>query len=87
MRFLQNALLTKILFAYFQIGIDAFIITLIVYITGGFVSYFSFLYLVVVIYASMILFLWGGLIIATWSSFQYAILLVCSFHPSCQLLE
>jgi len=45
------------LFAYLQIVIDTIIVTIIVLITGGFHSLFSFLYLVVIIYASMILYM------------------------------
>jgi two-component system sensor histidine kinase PilS (NtrC family) len=64
------------LFSYVQFAVDAFIITLIVYITGGYYSFFSFLYLVVIIYASMILYMKGGLFVATLNSVLYAILLV-----------
>ena len=67
------------LFAYIQISIDSFIVTLIVLITGGFFSLFTFLYLVVIIYASMILYLQGGLVIALFSSFQYAVLVILQF--------
>lgn len=63
------------LFSYAQFTIDVFLVTLIVYITGGFFSYFSFLYLVVIIYTSMILYLRGGLFVATAGSICYAILL------------
>lgn len=66
-------------FSYVQFALDAFIVTLIVYITGGFFSYFPFLYLVVIIYASMILYLRGGLCVATFGSLLYAILLVLEF--------
>jgi two-component system, NtrC family, sensor histidine kinase HydH len=59
------------LFAYIQIGIDSFIVSLIVLITGGFYSLFSFFYLVVIIYASMILFMKGGMVLAAISSLQY----------------
>lgn len=67
------------LFAYFQIGVDTLIVTLIVYITGGYTSFFSFLYLVIAIYASTILLFKGGIIIALWSSFQYAVLLIIQY--------
>ena len=67
------------LFASSQIGIDTFIVTLIIYSTGGLNSFFSFLYIVVVIYASMILFLRGGLFIALLSNLQYSILLVLQY--------
>ena len=43
----------KVSFAYHQLYIDTFIVTFIIYVTGGFSSTFSFLYLVVIIYSSM----------------------------------
>lgn len=64
------------IFSYVQFAVDVIIVTLIVYITGGFYSYFSFLYLVVIIYASMILFLRGGVFVATLCSIFYALLLI-----------
>lgn len=67
------------LFAYVQIGMDALIVSIIVFITGGYFSIFSFLYLVVIIYASMILFMRGGLIIALWSSVLFALLVLFQF--------
>ncbi|WP_152971907.1 two-component system sensor histidine kinase NtrB [Desulfatitalea tepidiphila] len=67
------------LFAFIQIAIDSFIVSLIVLITGGFFSLFTFLYLVVIIYASMILYLRGGLLIAIFSSIQYAALVIAQF--------
>lgn len=77
---LYAVLLPKIvrhkLFAYIQIVIDTLVVTFIVLITGGFFSLFTFLYLVVIIYASMILYLQGGLIIALLCSAQYAVLVV-----------
>jgi two-component system sensor histidine kinase HydH len=67
------------LFAYFQFAIDSLIVTLIIYITGGYYSFFSFLYLVVIIYASMTLFFKGGLFVAGFSSMLYTILIVLEF--------
>jgi two-component system sensor histidine kinase PilS (NtrC family) len=64
------------IFSYAQFAVDTMIVTLIVYITGGFYSYFSFLYLVIIIYASMILFLRGGVFAATICSVFYALLLI-----------
>jgi len=74
--FISRYIKQQNLFSYFQFGIDVFIVTLIVYITGGFFSYFAFLYLVVIIYTSMILYLRGGLFVATLGSLSYAILLI-----------
>ena len=74
------------LFTYIQFVIDAFIVTLIIFVTGGFYSFFSFLYLVVIIYASMILYFKGGVFVASVSSVFYSILMLLEFttailHP------
>ena len=63
-----------ILFAFIQTGIDTFFVTLIVFLTGGFVSIFSFLYLVVIIYSSMLLPMWGAMFIAALCSLQFGAL-------------
>ncbi len=76
---LFNRVERKALFTAVQFGIDAFIVTLIIYITGGVYSFFTFLYLVVIIYASMILYLKGGLFVAAFSSCLYSILLLLIF--------
>jgi two-component system sensor histidine kinase PilS (NtrC family) len=67
------------LFGYLQISVDVFIVTLIVYITGGFFSFFSFLYLVVIIYASMILYLRGGIVFSTMCGLLYAIVILLQY--------
>ncbi|MBW2487533.1 MAG: two-component sensor histidine kinase [Deltaproteobacteria bacterium] len=59
------------LFAFIQTVMDTFFVTLIVFLTGGFVSVFSFLYLVVIIYASMLLPMWGAMVIAALCSLQF----------------
>ncbi|NNJ99326.1 MAG: hypothetical protein HKP58_02830, partial [Desulfatitalea sp.] len=69
------------LFAYVQISVDSFIISLVVFITGGVFSLFSFLYLVVIIYASMILYMKGGLFLAGLSSVQFGLLLLLQSNP------
>ncbi len=62
------------LFAYIQIGIDTFVVTLIIFVTGSFASFFSFLFLVVIIYSSMLLFRRGSMIMAALCSIQYGIM-------------
>ncbi|MBT8330915.1 MAG: two-component sensor histidine kinase, partial [Deltaproteobacteria bacterium] len=62
-----------VLFAFIQTGIDTVFVTLIVYLTGGFISVFSFLYLVVIIYASMLLPMWGAMVIAALCSLQFGV--------------
>ena len=61
-------------FAFIQIGIDTFFVTLIIFGTGGFISVFSFLYLVVIIYSSMLLPMRGTMIIAAFCSIQFGFL-------------
>jgi two-component system, NtrC family, sensor histidine kinase HydH len=68
------------LFAFIQIGIDSFIVSLIVLITGGFFSLFSFLYLVIIIYASMILYLRGGIALAILCGVQYTVLISLQYY-------
>ncbi|HDL07381.1 MAG TPA: GHKL domain-containing protein [Desulfobacteraceae bacterium] len=62
-------------FAHIQIFIDTFIVTLIIFLTGRFSSLFSLLYLVVIIYSSLLLSRKASLIIACLSSVQYSILI------------
>ncbi|MBT3312795.1 MAG: GHKL domain-containing protein [Desulfobacterales bacterium] len=61
-------------FVYVQLGIDTFIITLIIFVTGSFSSVFTFLYLLVIICASMLLFRRGSMITAMLCSVQYGIM-------------
>lgn len=68
------------LFAYIQISIDTFVVTLIIFMTGSFSSVFSFLYLVVIIYASMLIFRKGSMIIAALCSIQYGIMINLEFY-------
>jgi len=67
-------------FAYVQIGIDTLVVTLIVFVTGSFGSFFSFLYLVVVIYSSMLLYRRGSMVMALFCSLQYALMIVLEFY-------
>ncbi len=77
--FLAKRIKRQAMFGYFQIGVDSFIVTLIVFVTGGFFSFFSFLYLVVIIYASMILFLKGGIILTLLCSLQYTLMTILQY--------
>lgn len=60
--------------AYCQIVLDTLFVTLIIYLTGGFSSIFSFLYIVVIVYSSILLYRKGSFLIAALSSVQYFIL-------------
>lgn len=61
--------------AYIQISLDTVIITALIYLSGGFASFYSFLYPVVPIYASLLLTRRSTLIISGLGSIQYAILI------------
>jgi len=75
-----NRIERKLAFVYFQIGIDTVIVTLIIFLTGSYSSIFSFLYLVVIIYASMLLFRKGSMIMASLCSIQYGILIDLEYY-------
>jgi two-component system sensor histidine kinase PilS (NtrC family) len=82
--FAYSIIITRIknetVFAYLQIGIDTFVVTLIIFITGCFLSFFSFLYLVVIIYSSVLLFRKGSMIVAGFCSIQYAAMLSLEYY-------
>lgn len=61
-------------FAFGQICGDTIIVSVMIFITGGFSSGFSFLYLVVMIYSSMLLYRKGSLIMAALCSIQYGVM-------------
>lgn len=62
------------LFAYVQITIDCMVVTVVIFVTGSFDSIFSFLYLVIIIYTSMLLYRRGSMIIACVCSLLYLVL-------------
>lgn len=70
----------KLIFAYIQIGIDTFTVTIIIFVTGSFASIFSFLYLVVIIYSSMLLFRRGSVVMAVLCSIQYGLLIDLEYY-------
>ncbi len=59
------------LLAYIQIVLDTLIVSLIIYITGGFSSIFSFLYLLVLIYASILVPRRASFVMAALCGLQY----------------
>jgi len=65
-------------FAYLQLILDTLFVTGIVYTTGGIDSIFSFLYMLTIIGASILLYRRGGMIIASCCSILYGTLL--DFH-------
>ena len=68
------------LFAYVQIAMDTFAVTLIVFATGGFVSFFSFLYLVVIIYSSVLLHRKGSMVMAVFCGLQYSVMIGLEYY-------
>lgn len=66
--------------AYMQFFIDTILITLIIYITGGIESFFSFLYLLNIIGASMILYKRGGMSVASASSIMYGLIIDLHYY-------
>jgi len=68
------------IFAYIQTGLDTLYVTLIIFVTGGFSSIFSFLYLVVIIYSSILLLAPGTLIVAALSGIQYGLLIDLEYY-------
>jgi two-component system sensor histidine kinase PilS (NtrC family) len=69
-----------VLFAFVQIAIDTVVVTLVIFLTGSFSSLFAFLYLVVIIYASMLLFRGGSMVVAALCGIQYGILVNLEFY-------
>ena len=67
-------------FAYVQIGLDTLFVTFLIYVTGSIASVFSFLYLVVVVYASILLYKRGSLIMATLCSIQYGVMIDLEYY-------
>lgn len=72
--------ISKVAVAYAQLVIDSFLVTGIIFITGSFVSIFLFLYLVVIIGASMLLLRKGAMAIAAVCSIQYGILIDLEYY-------
>jgi len=67
-------------FAYVQIGVDTLFVSLLIYVTGSVASVFSFLYLVVIVYASILLYKKGSLIMATLCSIQYGVMMDLEYY-------
>lgn len=70
----------NIYFGYVQVGIDTVIVSIIIFLTGSYYSLFSFLYLVVIIYASMLLYRKGSMIMAALCSIQYGVMVDLEYY-------
>jgi two-component system, NtrC family, sensor histidine kinase HydH len=66
--------------AYLQIILDTVIVSLIVFATGCYASIFSFIYLLVVVYSSLLLSRKGSMFIAALSSIQYGLMVELEFY-------
>ena len=66
--------------AYLQIILDTVIVSLIVFATGCYSSIFSFLYLLVIVYSSLLLPKKGSMLIAALSSIQYGMMVELEFY-------
>ncbi len=67
-------------FASIQISLDTVIVSCIIFVTGCFSSIFSFLYLVVIIYSSILLFRKGSMIIAALCAIQYGLIVDLEYY-------
>ncbi|UCG13744.1 MAG: PAS domain S-box protein [Deltaproteobacteria bacterium] len=72
-------------FAYLQLLLDVLFVTALIYVTGGIESIFSFLYILCIINAAIMLYRRGGMLIASASSICYGSLLDLQYfgfvHP------
>jgi two-component system sensor histidine kinase PilS (NtrC family) len=69
-----------LIFAYVQILIDTTVVTAILFVTGSFSSIFSFLYLVIIIYSSILLPIRGTIAIAALCSIQFGIMVDLEYY-------
>ena len=69
-----------LIFAYIQILTDTVVVTAILFVTGSFSSVFSFLYLVIIIYSSILLPIRGTLIVAALCSIQFGIMVDLEYY-------
>jgi len=75
-----NRIKNLISFAYIQIVLDLVYVTAIIYITGGIESIFSFLFILSIINASILLYRQGGFAIASASSIFYGACLGLEYY-------
>ncbi len=66
--------------AYLQVVADTLLVSAIIFLTGGFSSVFSFLYILVIIYASMVIFRRGGMVTAVLCSLEYGVMVDLQYY-------
>jgi two-component system, NtrC family, sensor histidine kinase PilS len=67
-------------FAYVQFFMDIVIVTALIFITGGIESIFTFLYILIIISASIILYRPGGFLTASFSGILYGVLVELDYY-------
>ncbi len=65
---------------YLQVILDTFLVSGIIFLTSGFSSIFSFLYILVIIYASMVISGRGGMVIAVLCSIEYGVMVDLQYY-------
>lgn len=63
-------------FAALQVAVDTLIVSLVIFVTGGFFSVFSFLYLIVIVYGTILLGPTAGRFLALGCTLQYISMIV-----------
>ncbi len=66
--------------AYVQLILDTFFVTAIMYTTGGMGSIFSFLYIIIIINGSLLLYRKGAFIVASCCSILFTVLVCLHYH-------
>ncbi len=78
--FLIDRIKTYFTFAYFQIFMDVAAVNVLIYLTGGIESWFSFIMLLTVMSASAVLNRKAGYVIATFSSILYGVMIDLQYY-------
>lgn len=78
--FLIDRIKTYFNFAYFQIFMDVVAVNVLIYLTGGIESWFSFIMLLTVMSASAVLNRKAGYVIATFSSILYGVMIDLQYY-------
>ena len=78
--FLIDRIKTYFIFAYSQIFTDVVAINILIYLTGGIESWFSFIMLLTVMSASAVLNRKAGYVIATFSSILYGVMIDLQYY-------
>ena len=69
-----------VIFAFVQVLVDTTLVTAILFVTGSFTSVFSFLYLLIIVYSSILLPARGTLAVAAACSIQFGIMVDLEYY-------